>query len=122
MSVTTKTYVLYGTKVDVFNYDNNRFQDDIDYIDYLYDVVNKTDSPYQVIYNEEQNDYYFGYVIDEASEDNWESKCLRSQTFDDIANAVTNEVREALDWMLLIHFNKRISTSIVQYRILTVYC
>lgn len=122
MSVTVKTYVLYGTKVDVLDYDRDRFQDDIDYIDYLYDVVNKDDSPFQVIYNEDQNDYYFGYVIDEASEGSWESTHLSTQTFDEIADAITNEVREAMDWLLLIHFNKRSKFTTLQYRILTVYC
>lgn len=122
MSVKVKTYVLYGTKVDVFDYDRDRFQDDIDYIDYLYDVVNKDDSPYQVIYNEDQNDYYFGYVIDEASESSWESSYLSTQTFDEIANAITSEVREAMDWLLLIHFNRRSKFTTLQYHILTVYC
>lgn len=120
MSGTVKTYVLYGTKLNVDYYDKDKFEDVLDYIYYLYDVVNKADSPYKVLYNEDQDDYYFGYVIDEASADHWESSFLISQSFDEIGNKVTREVLEALDWMLLIHFEKRSKTSRFEYRILTV--
>lgn len=122
MSVTIRTYVLYGTIVDVSNYDTTRFEDEMEYVDYLYDVINKCDSPYKIIYNEDNNEYYFGYVIDEGCDGNWDNKYLSTQSFSAIAKKVTPEIEQAVDWFLLINFDMRSSSSDVELMILTVYC
>lgn len=122
MSVVIRTYILYGAKVDTSNYDKNRFEDEQDFIDYIYDVINIDDCPYKVIYNEMDNSYYYGYIIDEASDSHWDTKYLSSRTFDEIISEVSTEVTESLDWMLHIHFNMRSETSDINFRILTVYC
>lgn len=122
MSVVIRTYILYGAKVDTSNFDKNRFEDEQDFIDYIYDVINIDDCPYKVIYNEMDNSYYYGYIIDEASDSHWDTQYLSSRTFDEIISEVSTEVKESLDWMLHIHFDMRSETSDINFRILTVYC
>lgn len=122
MSAIVKTYLLYGTKVDVHKYDTTKFTDYLDYVDYLFDVVNRDGSTYRVILDEDKDDYYFGYIIDEAKCGSWDCTYLSTQTFDDVMEKVTSDIVEALDWMLLIHFNQRLEESNVKTRILTVYC
>lgn len=122
MSVTIKTFVLYGTEVDTSNFDQSKFANQEEYIDYLYDVINKKDSPYQLIYDEDTDSYCFGFVIDESIESNWESTYLKSTTFTEMRKCITENVREALDWILMLQFNRRAKNCYIDYRILTVYC
>jgi hypothetical protein len=122
MSVTVKTFVLYGTDVDISNFDTSKFTDKEEYVDYLYDVINKNDSPYKLIYDEDTDSHCFGYVIDESIDSNWESKYLKSATFSEMRSHITDNVREALDWILMLQFDKRSKNCYIDYRILTVYC
>lgn len=122
MSVKLRTYILYGTKITINNYDTERFEDKDDYIDYLYGIINKDESAYRLIYNEFENDYYFGYVIDKASTGNWDSEYLKTQTFSELISTITPEIKQSLEWLLLIHFNMRSSNCEIEHRILTVYC
>lgn len=122
MSVTIKTFVLYGTEVDISNFDKSQFVDEEEYVDYLNDVINKIDSPYKLIYDEDSDSYCFGYVIDESIESSWENTYLKSITFSQMKKCITENVRDAFDWLLLLHFNTRARNRNIDYMILTVYC
>lgn len=122
MSVTIKTFVLYGTEVNVSNFDESRFSDSEEFVEYLYDVINKNDSPFKLIYDEDTNSHYFGFVIDESIVSSWENQYLKSTTFTEMSKCITDNVLEGLDWMLMLQFNTRSKNCYVDFRILTVYC
>lgn len=122
MSVVIKTYILYGTEVDLSKYDTSKFEDEDEFGDYLHDVINKPESEYKLIYDESSGNYHFGFIIDMSSDSHWNTQYLISQSFDDIMNQVTDEVRQSIDWMLMIYFNERAEVSPIGYKILTVYC
>lgn len=122
MSVVIKTYIFYGTKVDLSKFDTSKFEDEDEFEDYLYDVINKPESAYKLIYDETTGNHQFGFVIDEACDSSWYPRYLSCQTFNQIMDQVTDEVRESIDWMLLIYFNERSELLPLEYKILTVCC
>ena len=120
MSVTTKTYILYGTKISTDNYNKSIFEGEDDYIDYLYEVINIDESPYELIYNEADNSYYFGFVMDKARTSNWEY--LSTRTFEELTNTITPDIEQSVGRLLLEHFNIKRDNCKIEHRILTVYC
>lgn len=119
--VTARTFILYGTKVDFGKFDTSRFENAEEYINHVYDVINKVDSPFQMIYDELSDSHYFGYVIDQAADTEWETELLNTVSFSDLKDKVTTDIRESVDWILLVYFGRRASEFNVDLWILSVY-
>lgn len=119
--IAAQTYVLYGTEIDVTKFDKERFENLEEYINHIYDVINKDDSPFTMIYDEFNDKHFFGYVLDKAEDSKWQTQHLNTVSFTSLQSEITTDVKEALDWILLVYFGTRSRDCNVDYWILSVY-